>query len=75
MIFYPLVWKGIPLHVVEHEPFGLIGWQGIVPAKAAVMSARMTDMVTSQLVDVEQVTCHTITILIMIARLRQTVFH
>jgi hypothetical protein len=59
MIFYPLVWKGIPLHVVEHEPFGLIGWQGIVPAKAAVMSARMTDMVTSQLVDVEQVTCHT----------------
>jgi hypothetical protein len=58
MIFYPLVWTGLPLHVVEHEPFGLIGWQGIVPAKAAVMSARMTDMVTSQLVDVEQVnTC------------------
>ncbi|KAG5181878.1 hypothetical protein JKP88DRAFT_199724, partial [Tribonema minus] len=55
MIFYPLQWRGIPLHVIEGQPFGLIGWQGIVPAKAAVMAARMTDMVTTQLVNVQEV--------------------
>lgn len=55
MIFHPLVWRGIPLRVVEGQPLGLIGWQGIVPAKAGVMSERMVDMVTSQLIDVEEV--------------------
>eukprot|EP00953_Heterococcus_sp_UTEX-ZZ885_P036679 18878-Heterococcus_DN1.PRE.1 len=55
------------LHKIKTEPVkvltipltaAFVGWFtnkiGIVPAKAAVMSARMTDMVTSQLVDVEQ---------------------
>ncbi|CAM9630507.1 unnamed protein product, partial [Discosporangium mesarthrocarpum] len=55
MIFYPLVWRGIPLRVVEGQPLGLIGWQGIVPAKAAVMAERMVDMVTTQLLDVQEV--------------------
>lgn len=55
MIFHPLVWRGIPLRVIEGEPLGLIGWQGIVPAKAGVMAERMVDMVTTQLVDVEEV--------------------
>lgn len=55
MIFHPLVWRGIPLKVIEGEPLGLIGWQGIVPAKAGVMAERMVDMVTTQLVDVEEV--------------------
>ena len=55
MIFYPLVWRGIPLRVIDGEPLGLIGWQGIVPAKAGVMAERMVDMVTTQLVDVEEV--------------------
>ena len=55
MIFHPLVWRGIPLRVIDGEPLGLIGWQGIVPAKAGVMAERMVDMVTTQLVDVEEV--------------------
>lgn len=55
MIFHPLVWRGIPLRVVEGEPLGLLGWQGIVPAKAGVMAERMVDMVTTQLVDVDEV--------------------
>lgn len=55
MIFHPLVWRGIPLRVVEGQPLGLLGWQGIVPAKAGVMSERMVDMVTNQLIDVEEV--------------------
>lgn len=56
MIFHPLVWRGIPLKIIEGQPLGLIGWQGIVPAKAGVMAERMVDMVTTQLVDVEEVT-------------------
>ncbi|CAM9203879.1 unnamed protein product [Ascophyllum nodosum] len=55
MIFHPLVWRGIPLRVIEGQPFGLIGWQGIVPAKAGVMAERMVDMVTTQLVNVEEI--------------------
>lgn len=55
MIFHPLTWRGIPLRVIEGQPFGLIGWQGIVPAKTGVMSERLVDMVTTQLVDVEEV--------------------
>ncbi|CAM9585691.1 unnamed protein product [Scytosiphon promiscuus] len=55
MIFHPLVWRGIPLRVIEGQPLGLIGWQGIVPAKAGVMAERMVDMVTTQLVDVEEI--------------------
>lgn len=55
MIFHPLVWRGIPLRVVEGQPLGLLGWQGIVPAKAGVMAERMVDMVTTQLVDVDEV--------------------
>ncbi|CAM9626443.1 unnamed protein product, partial [Phaeothamnion confervicola] len=55
MLFYPLRWRGLPLWVVEGQPLGLIGWQGIVPAKAASMASRMVDMVTDQLVDVDAV--------------------
>lgn len=59
MIFHPLVWRGIPLRVIDGQPLGLFGWQGIVPAKAGVMAERMVDMVTTQLVDVEEVCTNT----------------
>lgn len=64
MIFYPINFWGLPfMQYVEGslygfdilQPLGLIGWQGIVPAKAAQMSYTMVSMVTEKLVDVEQV--------------------
>jgi uncharacterized membrane protein YheB (UPF0754 family) len=55
MIFYPLSWTGIPIWRFPGNPFGLIGWQGIVPAKAAIMSGRIVDMVTTKLIDVPSV--------------------
>ena len=55
MIFYPLEFRGIPFRVLEDQPFGLFGWRGIVPAKAAKMSGAMVDMVTTSLVDVDTV--------------------
>ena len=33
MIFYPLEYGGVPLKRWPNQPLGLIGWQGIVPAK------------------------------------------
>jgi len=55
MIFYPIQWKGIPLRVWPDEPFGLFGWQGIVPAKTGKMSERMVEMVTTRLLSVPEV--------------------
>jgi len=64
MIFYPINFWGLPfMQYIEGslygfdilQPLGLIGWQGIVPAKAAQMSYTMVSMVTEKLVDVEQV--------------------
>lgn len=64
MIFYPIKFTGIPwLQYVEGavygfdilQPLGIVGWQGIVPAKAAQMSLTMVTMVTEKLVNVQEV--------------------
>ena len=64
MIFYPLGFWGVPIKqfvcgslygCAVLEPLGLVGWQGIVPAKAAQMSFDMVSMVTTKLLDVQEV--------------------
>lgn len=35
-----------PIYRVPGEPFGLLGWQGIVPAKSAKMAGKMVDVPT-----------------------------
>eukprot|EP00793_Prasinoderma_coloniale_P001381 PRCOL_00005156-RA len=64
MIFYPLSFMGVPIKqfisgsmygCAVLEPLGLVGWQGIVPAKAAQMSFDMVSMVTAKLIDVREV--------------------
>ena len=64
MIFYPIAFFGVPMaQMVEGEmygynilnPLGWVGWQGIVPAKAAQMAHTMVTMVTTKLVDVQEV--------------------
>jgi len=47
MTFHPLEFIGI-------KPF--IGWQGIIPAKAAKMASRTVDLMTGRLISVEEVT-------------------
>ena len=54
MIFYPIGYWGIPLWRRPEVPLGFIGWQGIVPCKTKTMSLAMCDMVTSQLLTVEE---------------------
>jgi hypothetical protein len=55
MIFAPLQFRGIPIRVNPNEPLGLIGWRGIVPAKAGVMSGRLVNMVTTELISVDDI--------------------
>ena len=55
MIFKPVEFAGLRLKTWPNEPLGLFGWQGIVPAKAAVMAERLTDMVTTKLLNVRHV--------------------
>ena len=55
MIFYPIQFRGIPLYRVIDCPLGFIGWQGIVPCKTRKMSEAMVQMVTTQLLNVQDV--------------------
>uniref|UniRef100_A0A7S2CKA4 Uncharacterized protein n=1 Tax=Haptolina brevifila TaxID=156173 RepID=A0A7S2CKA4_9EUKA len=55
MIFAPIEFWGVPLKRWPNQPLGCIGWQGIVPCKAGVMAGRLTDIVTTQLLDVRDV--------------------
>lgn len=55
MLFYPTQWRGIPLLRFEGQPLGLVGWQGIVPAKRFAMAGRMVDVTISRLLKVSEV--------------------
>jgi len=55
MIFYPMEFFGLKIKTWPETPLGLIGWTGIVPVKAKPMATRMVRMVTSSLIDVEEV--------------------
>lgn len=55
MLFYPIKWRGIPLYRWENQPLGLIGWQGIVPAKRRAMASTMVDVTISRLLSVPEV--------------------
>lgn len=48
MTFYPLEYKGVKIKGKK-----ILGWQGIVPEKAASMASRSVDMITTKLINVE----------------------
>jgi uncharacterized membrane protein YheB (UPF0754 family) len=54
MIFYPIDFWGVPIYRREQVPLGFLGWQGIVPCKTKAMSVSIVDMVTSQLLTVNE---------------------
>lgn len=56
--FYPIEFFGIPIKRFAcgpDQPVGCIGWQGIIPAKAAKMAAISTDLMTEDLFKIEEV--------------------
>jgi uncharacterized membrane protein YheB (UPF0754 family) len=55
MIFYPIKWRGLPIKRIEGEPLGLIGWQGIVPAKTRKMSEAMVNVTINELLSMEEI--------------------
>lgn len=55
MIFFPIRWRGLPIYRVEGEPLGLIGWQGIVPAKTLKMSEAMVNTTINELLTMEEI--------------------
>mmetsp|Transcript_60881 Transcript_60881/g.149074 ORF Transcript_60881/g.149074 Transcript_60881/m.149074 type:complete len:627 (+) Transcript_60881:76-1956(+) len=54
MIFYPVEFWGVPIYRRPEIPLGLLGWQGIVPCKTKTMSTALVEMVTSQLLTVQE---------------------
>ena len=55
MLFYPVEWTGISILRFPQEPFGWLGWQGIVPAKRYRMAEKMVDVTITKLLDVGEI--------------------
>ena len=53
--FYPLEFWGLELIRVKDQPFGLFGWQGIIPTKTAKMSGDACELMTDKLIDIKEV--------------------
>ena len=55
MLFYPVNYSGLSLWRKKDVPLGFIGWQGVVPCKVELMTDTMVEMVTTQLLSVQEV--------------------
>ncbi|KAJ1434675.1 hypothetical protein B484DRAFT_446502 [Ochromonadaceae sp. CCMP2298] len=49
MLFYPLEYFGVDLYRAKDSPWGVAGWQGVVPTKAEPMGRRLVDIITTKL--------------------------
>ena len=56
MIFYPIEYMGIELKErTPNTPYGIFGWQGVVPTKTKIMAKRLVNIVTSRLLSLEEI--------------------
>jgi uncharacterized membrane protein YheB (UPF0754 family) len=55
MTFSPLNFVGIELWRMRDQPWGLFGWQGIIPTKAAKMAALCCDLMTTRLFNIQEI--------------------
>jgi len=55
MTFYPTEFVGVELFRLKDQPWGLFGWQGIIPAKAAKIAGKAIDILTAKLLNVKEV--------------------
>ena len=55
MMFYPIEYFGIDLFRCKDQPFGLIGWQGVVPCKIEKIAGKTVDIILENLLDVKEV--------------------
>jgi len=54
MLFYPIEYFGSSLKRFENAPYGLFGWQGVVPARTKKMALRLVDIVTRDLLSLRE---------------------
>jgi len=54
MMFAPLEYTGVNLYREEGCPYGLFGWQGVVPARTEKMATRLTHIVTAELLSLRE---------------------
>lgn len=54
MLFYPIQYFGIDWKRWPDTPYGLFGWQGVVPTKTEIMALRLVKIVTTQLLSLEE---------------------
>lgn len=55
MTFNPLEFWPLDLFRVEGQPWGLFGWQGIIPSKAGMMTGMLYDAFIQKVLDVEEI--------------------
>ena len=55
MTFHPVNFFGIELFRLKNQPWGLFGWQGIIPTKAEKMASLCFDLMTTKLINLKEV--------------------
>jgi len=55
MTFRPIEYFGIEWFRMEEQPWGLFGWQGIIPTKAAKMASICAELMTTKLFDIKDI--------------------
>jgi len=54
MTFRPIEFFGVELFRMQDQPWGLFGWQGIIPTKAKKMATICVTLMTEQLFDIQE---------------------
>lgn len=54
MLFYPIDYVGTSHHRFPDCPYGIFGWQGVVPARTVKMANRLVDIVTRDLLSLKE---------------------
>jgi len=54
MLFYPIEYVGVELQRWHNTPYGLFGWQGVVPTKTEIMAQRLVNIVTEKLLSLKE---------------------
>lgn len=55
MTFYPIEYKGVALFRIKDEPWGIFGWQGIIPTKTEKMASMSFDLMTRKLFNIREI--------------------
>lgn len=55
MMFYPIEFWGIPILRIKNEPWGILGWQGVVPSRVEKMASLSFELFTKRLFNVRDI--------------------